>query len=128
MANWKRGSLMILSRTSTNLSLGENETAIQFPIAQGGPTSKRRPLKLGVVAGIFLSMVGPSCTTTPDPWLLDRLRASSSVYGLYPARRYRRISVSEARKLALQALFQAEVERIEIADLEARTSYDWFEV
>ena len=123
---------MALSRMSTNLALGEDETASQLPIrsdiAQVGPTSKRRPLKLGVMAGIILSVVSPSCTTIPAPWLLDRLRNSSSVYGLYPARRYRRISLSEARKLALQALFQAEAERIEIADLEARTAYDWFEV
>jgi hypothetical protein len=108
---------MASTRLSTNTSLGKDETASQLPI---------RP---GAVAGILLSVMSSPCTTiSPSPWLLGRFRDSSSVYGLYPAKRYRRISLSEARALALQALFQAEAERIEAADWEAKTAYEWYEV
>lgn len=122
---------MALTRASTNCSLSEDESTVKLQvrpdIAQIGPTSKKYPVKLGIVAGIFLSMASPSCTT-PAPWLMDRLRDSSSVYGLYPTKRYRRISFSEAKRLALHALFQAEAERIEIADREARSTYEWYEI
>jgi hypothetical protein len=120
---------------STNTSLGGDEAISQLPIrpdiAQVGPTSKRQPLtRLGAVTtGIILSVMSTSCTTiAPPPWLLGRFRDGSSVYGLYPAKQYRRISLSEARTLALQALLQAEAERIEVADWEARTAYEWFVV
>lgn len=123
---------MALHSGSTTLNVIDDKRTdrwfVRPDIAQVGPTSRKPPFKLALMTGILLSMASPSCTSLPAPWSLGRLRDSSSIYGLYPARRYRRISLSEARRLAFHALFQAEAERIELADLEARTAPDWSEV
>jgi hypothetical protein len=56
--------------------------------------------------------------------IYETLSAISSNMGLFPQRK---ISIIEAKALAIDILLQAEKERIEIADFEAGRGIDWEE-
>lgn len=56
--------------------------------------------------------------------IYEILSAISSAVGLFPQRR---ITILEAKALAINILMQAEKERLEIADFEAERGIDWEE-
>jgi hypothetical protein len=81
--------------------------------------------KLAGVALLF--MASPSSVMIADPWLQERRRETSTVLGMAVYAPRRRMSVAEARSVALAILYESEARRIRFAEEEARRSAVWEE-
>jgi hypothetical protein len=85
-------------------------------------------LDLARATGRRVNISMPSTSYAMDPWFEDRRRQTSlslvSMTGV-PVRR--KLSLKEARRMALHILHQAEEERLQIADYEAERGMIWEE-
>jgi hypothetical protein len=85
-------------------------------------------LDLARATGRRVNISMPSTSYGMDPWFEDRRRQTSlylvSMIGV-PFRR--KLSIREARIMALQILHQAEEERLQMADYEAERGMVWEE-
>ena len=115
---------MSKTRTSDFLDLEIGEPGNWSDVFQKRPAFVENLLRFGRTAGVALALVASPSTTGLDLWVLDK-RRTSAVFGLYPSRVYRNISVAEARKIALEILNQAELERLAVAEEESRRGIDW---
>lgn len=122
-----------MSETKTTLLISGTEQdklqscTLARDFISSGVTSQKAPRSLGLLAGIALSMVAPSTTACFDPWFNDRSKHASSVYGLFPSRKFRYVSLAEARRIALDILLNADACRLEAADREAARGFSWSE-
>lgn len=93
-----------------------------------GPTV-RSPLLPRRLAGCLVLLAVSSFTSIADPWLDERRhRAQSSTLGVLRQPSRRRLSVAEARQMAMEVLYRAEEERAILASEEARRGINWEEV
>lgn len=79
-----------------------------------------------MLPSVALSIFISTASVFNDPWLGTFPRESSAVFGLRPARR--RISLAEARRIALSTMTAADQRRVEFAQLEGEqflALYDW---
>lgn len=84
------------------------------------------PQLRAALAGAATYFFASTSTMVPaDPLLLDRRRDNSVVVGYVVQIPRRRISMSEARRIALDAMAQSDRLRDEFAEREARTSALW---
>lgn len=75
--------------------------------------------------GIGLSFALSPLTSVADPWILERRRQSQpTAYVLIESAGRRRISLREARQLALQLMADIEAARLRAAEEEARRTFD----
>jgi len=87
--------------------------------ARKSPHGFLRPLGLGLVLALS------PLTSLADPWVSDRKRYTEPTTPVLVERlRRRRISLQKARQLALQLLEEMEAARFQVADDEARSSFD----
>lgn len=71
-------------------------------------------------AGIAFLLVGSSMTGMADPWQADDRRRSAVVSAQYlTLRQNRRVSLADARRLALAVIRRADEERLEVARRDA---------
>ncbi|MBN1984633.1 MAG: hypothetical protein JW795_24115 [Chitinivibrionales bacterium] len=82
--------------------------------------------RLGQIAGLVISLLSSPTTAIPDPWFYEmRRRDASSTVSLFKEAIGKPISRIEALRIARQILEQAEKERIEIAEFEAKRGIQW---
>lgn len=82
-------------------------------------------LRAAVAGAATYFLASTSTMVSADPLLLDRRRDNSVVVGYVVQIPRRRISMSEARRIALDAMVQSDRLRDEFAEREARTSALW---
>lgn len=94
----------------------------KLPEPQTGRKAPRgglRPFGIGVLVALS------SLTSGPDPWVIERGRQTSSTgYVLIETAGRRRISLREARQLALQLMVERETARLLAAEDEARRAFN----
>ncbi len=84
---------------------------------------------MSFVGWAFVFAATSSISSCPDPWIeSQRQRAQWTMAGAFQPYGRRRISSSEARRLALEILYRAEAERAAIAQAEAERGVNWEEV
>lgn len=112
-----------LPRIPGNVSTGDWSENLEGPIRfHTGMLSLVR----AIGRGVNISM--PSTSSGIDPWFDDRRHQTSLAYiSIVSTTFRRRISIKEAREIALQILRQAEEERLQIADYEAQRGMAWEE-
>lgn len=125
-ADFEYGQSSVLDRLtgSGNWTLDE--------VASGGraaPKCVRPGFSLPQLARLALLVAISSVSSGLDPWLQTRQRRSPlTLTSTFQTSTRRRITPSEARRMALEILHRAEAERAAIAFVEARQGIDWEEV
>lgn len=85
-------------------------------------------LDLARATGRRVNISMSSTSSGIDPWFEDRRRQTSlSLVSMIGVPFRRKLSIKEARTMALQILHQAEEERLQIADYEAERGMVWEE-
>ncbi len=87
------------------------------------PPAPRRWSRLRFAA-IPLVLAASSTTFGSDPWA-PREEAPTTLASPFDPIETRRISLAEARRIALKTLEEAEAERLRVADEEAARGIDW---
>jgi hypothetical protein len=79
-------------------------------------------MNFSTAAGIAITILAPPVTSGIALWRLDQEYRSPSIREIYKS--VRRVSMFEARRIALRALREAEDERLAFAEAEARRFSD----
>jgi hypothetical protein len=79
----------------------------------------------GRAAGFVLALIMSPSATEFEPRVWERQFYTSSIFGPFGLRAVRRITISEARAIALRILDKADEERRQIAQEEAKHGVDW---
>lgn len=74
----------------------------------------------------FMLLLAPSSSMPGlEPWMLSKRRETSAVMGIMTTLPYRRITMAEARRIALSIMKEAEERRLSFAVEEARRYAIW---
>jgi hypothetical protein len=91
-----------------------------------GPIGRTRS-QFARLAAVLLAV--SSMSSGPDPWCEARQQRSQlTVSSTFQASSRRRITIREARRMALETLYRAEAERAAAAQAEAERGINWEEV
>ena len=91
------------------------------------PAYVRRRIR-SLVGWAFVIAATSSMSSCPDPWIeSQQQRAQSTMAGAFEPFSRRRITLREARMLALEILYRAEEGRARAAQAEAERGIDWEE-
>jgi len=93
------------------------------------PRVSRASRSLAQFARLALLLALSSMSSAPDAWFLtQQQRSTSTMSSTFRTSSRRRVTLREARRLALEVLYRAEAERAVAAQAEAERGIDWEEV
>jgi hypothetical protein len=114
--------------SATSVQGRKPEQAPEWLASWSAPTSQA-PVAANMVRGLqtirLALLIGmSSCTVAPDPWRVVRAKDRATSLGSR-SRGGRKLSMEEAKALAVSALMAAEAERLQYAEEEAARSFWW---